>query len=202
MQTLIYRLEDPFYEAALVLLVILSVAIIRAGRKGKLTLRPAFATVKRAWRNETGSSQLTQQAISQTITTISVAFSIALIGYAVIQMTWTAICGHNLAEIGGAEDLRFSRGYGYTTNGNVTAAAFVDADGNNDYLKTDPHDPAAPKGTFYTFTATVVNGDTTYTVDDPATASHASWTLSRETGYAANTTHQEYDGPGGTTIAK
>jgi hypothetical protein len=200
LHTLLIQLEDPLYDLALAITTVLLVAAARTIRRDPSALRRLVASrAVNFIRRQGGQAQLAQQSVSSTITIVISAFAVAAIGYVVLQLAWTGICSGNLAQIAAAEDLRFTRGYGYTANGNVTAAAFVDADNQNDYMRNDPHDPAGPKTGFYTFTATQTNGDWTYTISDYGT--HAGFTTLNFQNGASTKTALQYVGPGGVVSA-
>lgn len=198
----IIQLESPLVDTAIFVTAIATALCVRALRKGVSipgVMQTAFATL----RSKAGSAELAQQGLSRTISMITAAAAVFIVGYGILQQARTEICAHNLTQIASAEDLRFDRGYGYTANGAVTAAAFVDSDGDNDYLKVTPLDPAASKTAQYAFAATQTNGDWTYTITDPTTASHAAWTTLAGwiQGATTSTTNLEYIGPDGAVQA-
>lgn len=199
LHALIVQLEDPLYELAVVTLAVTLYVTIRAVRRDPAAFSAAGLRARMIARRQHGSAQLAQQAINATINIAVFAFAVSMVGYAVYKQAQTWICSQNLTQIAAAEDLRYSRGYGYTTNGSVTAAAFVDSDGNNDYMTVDPHDPAAAKTANYTFAATTTNGDTTYTVKCPGT--HAGWTTTFFQNGGSTKTGLQFVGPGGNVQA-
>jgi len=194
------QLQDPLYELALTIAIVATYFVARAARRDPGVFPRFAASLRLALRGQRGAAQLTQQSVSSTITIVTAAFAVAAIGYAVFALASTAICSQNITNISSGEDLRFTQSGAYSANGNVTAAAMVDADGTNNYIKSDPHDPISGFTTFYSFTATQTNGDWSYVINCPGT--HPSWTLQRINGYASTKTGLTLTGPGGTVTAK
>jgi phage tail sheath gpL-like len=188
LHTLLVNLQDPTYEAVLLACAAIAVAAVTA--RGQLSFDGMMAFV----RNRTGSIELQNQSWSGNISLILLAVG-GVIGYMDFCGALTATCAMTLSKIATANDLRMQYGQGYMANGNVTAAAIADANGNTYGITADPRDWAAAATDKYTWTATQTNGVWSYTAACPGT--HAGWTTVLLQGGGTTHTQLEWIGPNG-----